>query len=273
MRSLGACRRIRTVIKRENVKKLVLILLFFVTSVLYSYAPWVHHDFDQLMSTANYPKIFLLTEKILGYDGKIFLELGKNLYNQYNPTVFVEQKELIIPQIIHQIWIGGPVPPVFEPYMNSWKRMHPGWQYILWTDEKVKELFPLYNQALYDQTESLGVKSDLLKWEIIYRFGGVYADIDFECLKSLDLLHHTYDFYTAYQPFDTFFVQLGAALYAGYPGHPILKHCIETIKDDWHYKGAPKKSGPVHFSKSFMATAGKNGSRDIAFPAFYFYPL
>jgi mannosyltransferase OCH1-like enzyme len=118
----------------------------------------------------------------------------------------------------------------------------------------------------------LGVKSDLLKWEIIYRFGGVYADVDFECLQPLDELHYLYDFYTAYQPFDAFFIQLGAALYAGYPGHPILKHCIETIKDDWHEKGAPKKSGPVHFSKSFMATAGKNGSRDIAFPAFYFYP-
>jgi hypothetical protein len=38
-------------------------------------------------------------------------------------------------------------------------------------------------------------------------------------------------------------------------------------------KGAPKKTGPVHFTKSFYAMAGKNNSKDIAFPAFYFYPL
>jgi mannosyltransferase OCH1-like enzyme len=119
----------------------------------------------------------------------------------------------------------------------------------------------------------MGVKSDLLKWEIVYRFGGLYVDVDYESLKPVDLLHYTYDFYTAFQPLDAFFVQLGAALFAAWPHHPILKHCIETIKDDWHHKGAPKKSGPVHFSKSLLATAGQDNRKDIVFPAFYMYPL
>lgn len=236
---------------------------------------WVYHSFDELMSLREYPRVLLQTQHILGFDGMSFLMLGKRLYDQYNPSVLPPQQELKIPKIIHQIWIGSPVPPVFEKYMNSWKKMHAGrgWKYILWTDETVKNLFPLHNQKFYDESESMGVKSDLLKWEIVYRYGGVYADMDFECLKPLDLLHYTYDFYTGFQPFDAFFVQLGAALFAAYPGHPLLKHCIETIKDDWHEKGAPKKSGPVHFSKSFIAMAGKNASKDISFPAFYFYPL
>jgi hypothetical protein len=29
----------------------------------------------------------------------------------------------------------------------------------------------------------------------------------------------------------------------------------------------------VHFTKSFYAVAGMNGMRDIALPAYYFYPL
>ena len=252
---------------------------FFLAMVCITYnyvvsqSSWVHHPFDDLMNVAQYPKVFLYTQHILEYDGKAFLDLGRKLYEQYNPMVLNPQDKPIIPKIIHQIWIGGPLPDVFKKYMKTWQDMHPDWEYILWDDEKVKELFPLYNQKFYDASEGMGVKSDLLKWEIIYRFGGVYADVDFECLRPLDQLHYTYDFYTAFQPLDAFFVQLGAALYAGYPGHPILKHCIETIKDDWHHQGAPKKSGPVHFSKSFMATAGKNGRKDIAFPAFYFYPL
>ncbi len=234
---------------------------------------WVYHDFDSAMQLGSYPNAFAWTNKVLGYDGKEFFELGRRLYNQYNPSVLDQKDQLIIPKIIHQIWIGGPLPDVFKKYMTTWKQMHPGWKYKLWTDDNVHELFPLYNQKFYDQSESMGVKSDILKWEIIYRFGGVYVDTDYECLKPLDELHCRYDFYTAYQPLDAFFVQLGAALYAAYPKHPILNHCIETIKDDWHHKGAPKKSGPCHFSKSFMVMAGKNGSRDIAFPAFYFYPL
>ncbi len=201
------------------------------------------------------------------------MDLGRLLYNRYNPSLLIAQPTPIIPKIIHQIWIGGPLPEVFKKYMDSWRAMHPDWRYILWTDENIKELFPLYNQHYFDMSDGMGVKSDLLKWEIVYRFGGLYADVDFECLQPLDQLHYIYDFYTAFQPFDAFFVQLGAALFAAYPGHPILKHCIETIKEDWHHKGAPKKSGPVHFSKSFMAMAGNHHSKDIAFPAFYFYPL
>ena len=236
--------------------------------------PWIYHDFDKMMEIEEFPKAFAYTQSVLDYNGQEFYELGRKLYEAHNPSVLKPQDKLIIPKIIHQIWIGSQVPECFDVLCQTWKDMHPDWEYNLWTDERVeKELFPLYNQEYYDQSESMGVKSDLLKWEIVYRFGGVYVDMDFECLKPLDILHYTYDFYTGYQPLDAFFVQLGAALYAAYPNHPILKHCIETIKDDWHHQGAPKKSGPVHFSKSFMATAGKNGSRDIAFPAFYFYPL
>ena len=252
------------------MKKMMLALL--LGSSAYGFVPWIHHDFEKLMDLNAYPKAFLYTERVLNYDGKSFFDQAKRLYDQFNPSVLMPQKDLIIPKIIHQIWIGGEVPEVFKKYMETWQALHPDWEYILWTDEKVKELFPLYNQQFYDQNDGMGVKSDLLKWEIIYRFGGVYTDVDFECLRPLDQLHYTYDFYTGFQPFDAYFVQLGAALFAAYPGHPILKHCIETIKDDWHEKGAPKKSGPVHFSKSFIATAGQNNRRDIAFPAFYFYP-
>ncbi len=158
--------------------------------------------------------------------------------------------------------------------MRSWVEHHCGrdWKYQLWTDEDVEHI-SLYNQQFYDETDNYGVKADLLRWEIVYRFGGVYVDIDFECLQPLDMFHYTYDFYTGLQPLDTGFVQLGSALFGAIPGHPILKHCIETIKDHWHEKGVPQKTGPIHFTKSFYAVAGKDGNTDIAFPAHYFYPL
>jgi len=254
------------------MNKYVLSLLC-VSSMSFADTPFIYHDFDEAMQIARYPKAFALTSRILNYDGKQFFEFGRSLYNQYNPSLLAPQSEPTIPKHIHQIWIGGPLPEVFKKYIDTWKQMHPDWGYTLWTDENVRELFPLHNQSYYDESEGMGVKSDLLKWEIIYRFGGVYVDVDYECLQPLDELHYLYDFYTAYQPLDAFFVQLGAALYAAHPKHPILKYCIETIQDDWHHKGAPKKSGPCHFSKSFMAVAGENGSRDLAFPSFYFYPL
>lgn len=232
-------------------------------------------DFDQSMQTQFFPKSIEMTQQVVGIDGTELLDFFRALYNKNNLSKAKAQRELKIPKIIHQIWLSkdGKVPSVYNKYILTWLENHMGdWQYKLWTDADVAQL-ELYNQELYDSVENYGIKSDILKWEIIYRFGGVYADTDFECVKPLDFLHYTYDFYTCIQPFDTQLVQLGAGIFGAVPGHPILEHCIKTIKDDWDKKGAPARTGPIHFTRSFFAVAGTGDMLDIAFPATYFYPL
>ncbi len=250
------------------------VLLLLLSSPALAVTDWPYVSFDKAMQQDHYQKSIDRTEQIIGLDGHNLYEFFKEIYENLNPAVIEQNAELQIPKIIHQIWLGSPVPESFIDLQQSWVEHHLGrdWRYKLWTDADVENM-ELYNQEFYDATDNYGVKSDILRWEIVYAFGGVYVDMDYECLRSLDDLHYTYDFYTALQPLDTFFVQLGAALFGARPGHPILQHCIETIKNDWHLQGAPKKTGPVHFTKSFYECAGKDGNKDIAFPAFYFYPL
>ena len=234
-------------------------------------AQWPYVPFDSAMKKNEFPQVYELTSHIFDMNGHTLYEFFKNLYDQ--ECTISPQAELKIPKIFHQIWLGSPLPQEFVELQQSWIQHHSdrGWAYKLWTDEDVAQL-QLYNQEFYDATDNYGVKSDILRLELLYHFGGVYIDMDYECLRPLDDLL-TYDFFTSLQPLDTLFVQLGTALVGSRPGHPILQHCIETIKDDWHHKGAPKKTGPVHFTKSFYAMAGQNGNKDIAFPAFYFCPL
>lgn len=254
-----------------NVKQLFLLLL---TTTLCA-QKWIYKPFDDAMQRANFPKALTMTQPIVGVDGDKLYNLFKELDKKNNPQHLIQELQsntYCIPQKIHQIWLGSPVPDAYKRFAESWKKMHPDWQYILWTDKEV-EAFGLANKHFYDATDNYGAKSDIARWEIVYRMGGVYIDMDFECLQPLDMFHKVYDFYTAIQPLDTQFVQLGAALFGACPGHPLLKHCIETIKDDWWRKGAPQKTGPVHFTRSFFACAGKDGRRDIAFAPYYFYPL
>lgn len=251
-----------------------MLALFLLLSIPFSClnAQWPHIPFDDAMCKNDFPNVYALTTHIFEIDGTHLYDFFKKLYKDFGDLT--PQAELKIPKIIHRIWLGSDQPSEFVALEQTWLEHHMdrGWVYKLWTDADIAQL-QLYNQEFYDDTDNYGVKSDILRWELLYRFGGVYIDTDFECLQPLDELHYTYDFYTALQPLDTLFVQLGAALVGSVPGHPILKHCIETIKDDWHHKGAPKKTGPVHFTKSFYAMAAQNGNKDIAFPAFYFYPL
>ncbi len=253
-------------------KRLFLLISIFFSSQANQLEPFIHFGFDLSMEKSQYPKAIPTTRHIVGLDGTVLYNFFKK---QYQENVWAMSQPTVQPKIpkrIHQIWIGCPVPEELKAYMQSWQDFHPDWEYYLWTDENVHKV-KLYNQEYYDQAENVGVKSDILKWELIYQFGGLYVDCDFECFRSMDLFNHTCDFYTGMQPLATQFVQLGAALFAAAPGHIVLKHCIETIKDDWHRKGAPQKSGPVHFTRSFYAVAGKTGMVDIAFPATYFYPM
>jgi len=264
---------------------------------LYSYAAV---DFDVSMQTASYGHVLSAHEP-----SQLVFEALTTIYQNNNPDSITKDKQLKIPKIIHQIWLGGTLPDEYVPFRKSWITHHPDWLFVFWTNnplnynqgqvlihtfEQLEDYIKNESQAsnyvvvdvkqlafdnrfFYDQAFNYGEKSDILKWEIVYRFGGLYVDTDFECLKPLDDFHYMYDFYTGIQPLDTYMVQLGAALYAAYPGHPILRYCVEEIKNNQHIDQIIVKTGPIHFTRSFFKTFNCWGDDcNVALPASYFYP-
>lgn len=98
-----------------------------------------------------------------------------------------------IVKIIHQIWLdlgGGPdVPDKYVKYQLTWKKNFPNWQYILWTDSLANKFIQKYYPDLFDIYEHLkyGVmKVDMLRYLILSKFGGLYADIDVICLNNME---------------------------------------------------------------------------------------
>lgn len=88
-----------------------------------------------------------------------------------------------IPKIIHQIWLGPLEPP--KEAMDSWKNLHEDWEYILWTE---KNLPALKNQDAFDRSKAYSQKADILRYEILYHFGGIFVDADEHCIKPIDPL-------------------------------------------------------------------------------------
>lgn len=198
------------------------------------------------------------------------------LYNKYFIEDFQYAEKPRIPKIIHQIWIGSPLPEKYKALQKTWLEKHPGWEYKLWTDKEINE-FGLLNQTLYDSQTNLGIKSDIAKAEILYRYGGLYVDTDFECLQSFDIFHHSLDFYVGAGYDKNFMVFFG--LVGSVPGHPILKECIETYDLNKTYYKDPAvnilfTTGPYHLTRAFKKIAfdPHSTSRIVAFPVSYFYP-
>lgn len=264
------------------LKSLHKICLFFFISILQVNAnnilPFPYVDFHYSMDKGSPSYIACIENKgaypmCLPQKGSAYLlSFFESLYKTNSPLTVKYNHEQKIPKIIHQIWIGPKeLPRQFRMLAQSWIKHHPDWQYILWDNESVKKL-KLYNQDLFDSVNNWGEKSDILRYEILYRFGGLYADVDFECLKPFDALHHCYDFYCGLTPLDCGVLCAVNALIGTIPAHPILKHCIETLKND------PLKdyfkTGPVHFTKSIYSQAYVNNTLvNVALPTTYFYPL
>ena len=88
-----------------------------------------------------------------------------------------------IPKIIHIMWIGPNEPPT--ECINSWWEMHPDWEHIYWDDEKVAN-FAFKNQHAIDQCRYMSGKVNIMRYEILRHFGGIFIDADSLCLRPLD---------------------------------------------------------------------------------------
>jgi mannosyltransferase OCH1-like enzyme len=210
----------------------------------------------------------------------IMLDWFRNLYEKNRWDKLSPSENPRIPKIIHQIWLGSPLPEKFKAFTQTWAAHHPDWQYKMWTDKDIAEL-NLENQDAYDKAINYAERSDIARYEILYRFGGLYVDTDCECLQSFGNLHYYYDFYAGLEfPCMALFLRpviIPNALIASIPGHPIMRAMIDTIMTQ---KIKPElqhdivaKTGPLLFSDIIMKHAGKNSNKDIIFPASFFYPI
>lgn len=251
------------------------VIIFFIFSLV-AFRVWYFYslvrkgaaayvDFNESMKCSTF------SAKLNNSVNAAYYAFLKDIYQRNNFKTITPTVTARIPKVIHQIWLGSPFPERFKKNQLSWQKYNPDWEFKLWTDEEVKCL-RLYNQEQYDKATNFGEKSDILRYELLYRYGGLYVDIDFECLQPMDIFHHYFDFYIGIQPMDTVCVQLGIGIIGSVPGHPMLKKCIQQIPLKKSDTPIIAKTGPIFFSSIFWQNAGKGKCIDVALPASYFYP-
>lgn len=214
----------------------------------------------------------------LGLNPRMIYQLNsfcRMLYNKHYVKVPLRAHTERIPKLIHQIWLGSPLPNKYKKWQSTWQNMGPDWQYKLWTDADVKEL-KLFNQNFYDSETNWGAKSDILRIEILYKYGGIYVDTDFECVDPdlFRVFNSNFDFYAGFHPADIKLFALENALIASVPKHPILKGYIQELKNNYSiYNNLLSRTGPGALTRIFFQYANGPGYKDIVFPPSFFYSL
>lgn len=147
---------------------------------------------------------------------------------------------LHIPKFFHRIWLGDkPMPQEFVDFGESWLRLHPGWRMIEWN--RPEQIRPLVNEWCVPRAKNLSQLSDILRYEILSLFGGVYLDTDFECFKNIEGLLQDARFVGAGEYED----MLSAGFIATVPQHAIVDEIIRQLPVRMTWSGhQAKATGP-----------------------------
>jgi len=249
-------------------------MIFFLGNFNYVHAHYLETyliDFDISMSSKG-PRCY--KKYYQGYNKEAYQKL-KKLYEQNHFSKLHRSHDVKIPKIIHQIWFGSkPFPDNLKQLAETWKKFHPDWTYNLWTNDAVEKLLPQFlpeHQELYCKLVDPRSKADLLRYYLLYWYGGLYVDTDFECLTSFEELHCYYDFYTGISSHTTKEV-INNALIGSKAGHQILKYIIENIQnlslDNWM-----SALGVFYFSKKVIEVIDIVDGVNIVLPTNVLYCL
>jgi mannosyltransferase OCH1-like enzyme len=168
----------------------------------------------------------------------------------------------MIPKIFHNIWLGQEkIPDDFLAYHENWKKLHPDWEYKLWTDNDILNLDPYINN-LINRSITFASKSNVLRVYVLYEYGGVYADTDFDWNKSLNPLLNN----LAFVPKPTFDVY-NSAILGSIKNHQWPKLMIDSLEN---FVDLPPSWGPELVTSTLIKMF--NSKTITILPRKYFYP-
>lgn len=191
---------------------------------------------------------------------------------------------MIIPKIIHQLWIGPKPAPT--KLMKTWKEKHPEFEYIFWNEEEIKKRgFVFECQDKINIIPEINGKADIMRWEILYRYGGIFVDADSICIEPFDDLLLLNKCFAGYENetvrgkgwcSDNFVLGPTHPLVAtgtmAFPaGHELPKMAVNWIKSNKvHEVAAWMTVGPALLTRLYFS---RHWDDMIILPSHYFLPF
>jgi mannosyltransferase OCH1-like enzyme len=185
-----------------------------------------------------------------------------------NPTASTK-----IPRIIHQIWIQGEasLPSVYRRAARTWQRNNRDWDYNLWDHNALREFMAKEAPqwlGLYELQGEMEAKADIGRYALLRARGGLYADIDTECVRSVArMLEQTnasvlFPVYDCVYPVD--YAEIANSVIASAPVHPLWDQVRVAIERNPAPSYVPARTGPIllwSVAKSYVEQHG----RDVCF--------
>jgi mannosyltransferase OCH1-like enzyme len=162
----------------------------------------------------------------------------------------------MIEKNIFQSWYTRELHPLVQHEIDHFKILNPEYTYYLYTDEEidrfVDEYYPGEIAECYHRLNIIVAKVDFWRYLVLYKFGGIYLDMDSSIIASLDTLIKDEDQAIITAEGNPYMYVQWALIFS--KGHPILKRTIELLVENIQYNLYPNDihnmTGPSVYSRA-----------------------
>jgi inositol phosphorylceramide mannosyltransferase catalytic subunit len=175
---------------------------------------------------------------------------------------------MTLPRILHRIWLDpdgdDPIPAQFEEFWDRFKELNPGWEFVTWSSPE--RLDWLRCGEVFDRQTTHAGRSDVLRYEVLARWGGVYVDTDVEPLRPFDALLEGEPF-AAWEDANL----LCPTVMGSTPNHPAVLALLDSLPWwSWTFRKAQpnRQTGPY-----FLTYVWKKRTDVRLFPPVSFFPV
>ena len=139
---------------------------------------------------------------------------------------------MTIPKIIHQTYKNHNLPETYKMCQTEIKRLHPDFEYRFYTDEDMDRLMKTEFPEYYDKFNGLPrmiMKIDMFRYFLMYKYGGLYTDMDYLMFNPFDLLNEKVVIPCNREDENGNPICLGNCIFASEPNHPYWKSLMDTL--------------------------------------------
>lgn len=172
--------------------------------------------------------------------------------------------------IFHRIWFGDKLIPLeYQAYWSAWKRQFPDEEFRTWTDLDLSKLNISKNKI--DEAKSLASKADIARYEILYKYGGIYIDCDMKPYNWFPAQEFIQELIVCNEDENDNYCSIG--FICAPPQHPIFKSILdELINTKLNQKPPNIETGPWLFGKHLRNFNHKKLPKSSFYPYLYNEP-
>lgn len=149
---------------------------------------------------------------------------------------------------IHQTWKTRTLPAKFRKWSRSWRECYPNAKFLIWTDADnmyfIAKHYPWFLDRYLSFPSNI-FRVDVVRYFYLLHYGGIYTDLDTECVRPFDHLLTS--------PIVLGAMEGKANVKEGYVqnsfmyserGHPLWLRIIHQIQRSWNRRMPEDLTGP-----------------------------